>query len=97
MQSNAGKNDEIIKRHIENILSKKHCWEYNGEDFGKPGEVFIESLTYNSKGEPVVEAILSYDNNRGSAWQTVWTVTMHSATEYTAIEDEYAREEFSYL
>lgn len=45
----------------------------------------------------MVEAILSYDDNRGSAWQTAWTVTMHSATEYTAIEDEYAREEFSYL
>lgn len=97
MQSNAGKNDEIIKRHIENILSKKHYWEYGGEDFGVPGEVTIESLTYNSNGEPVAETILSYDNNHGSAWQTAWTVTMHSATEYTAIEDEYAREEFSYL
>lgn len=97
MQSNNHKNDEIIKRHIENILSKKHSWKYGGEDFGKPGDVIIESLTYNSKGEPVVEAILSYDNNRGSAWQTVWAVTIHSATEYTAIEDEYSREEFSYL
>lgn len=97
MQGNAGKNDEIIKRHIENILSKKHYWEYGGEDFGKPGEVIIESLTYNPKGEPVAEVMLSYDNNHGSAWQTVWTVTMHSAAEYTAIEDEYAREEFSYL
>lgn len=97
MQGNDRKTDEIIKRHVENILSKKHCWEYGGEDFGTPGEVIIESLTYNSKGEPAVEAILSYDDNRGSAWQTAWTVTMHSATEYTAIEDEYAREEFSYL
>lgn len=97
MQSNDHKNNEIIKRHIENILSKKHFWEYGGEDFGKPGDVIIESLTYNSKGEPVVEAILSYDNNHGSAWQSVWAVTMHSATEYTAIEDEYSREEFSYL
>lgn len=97
MQSNADKNDEIIKRHIENILSKKHYWEYDGEDFGVPGDVIIDSLTYNSNGEPVAETILSYDNNRGSAWQTVWTVTMHSAAEYTAIEDEYAREEFSYL
>lgn len=97
MQGNDRKTDEIIKRHVENILSKKHCWEYGGEDFGTPGEVIIESLTYNSKGEPVVEAILSYDDNRGSAWQTAWTVTMHSATEYTAIEDKYAREEFSYL
>lgn len=97
MQGNAGKNDEIIKRHIENILSKKHYWEYNGEDFGVPSEVSIESLTYNSKGEPVAEVTLSYDNNYGSAWQTVWEVTMHSATEYTAIEDEHAREEFSYL
>ena len=97
MQSNDRKTDEIIKRHIENILSKKHYWEYGGEDFGVPGEVIIESLTYNSKGEPVAEIILSYDNNHGSAWQTAWTVTMHSATEYTAIEDKYAREEFSYL
>lgn len=45
----------------------------------------------------MAEVTLSYDNNYGSAWQTVWTVTMHSATEYTAVEDEYAREEFSYL
>ena len=45
----------------------------------------------------MVEAILSYDDNRGCAWRTVWAVTMHSATEYTAIEDEYFREEFGYL
>ena len=97
MQSNDRKTDEIIKRHIENILSKEHPWGYGGEYFEKPDEVIIESLTYNSEGEPMVEASLSYDNNHGCAWQTVWAVTMHSATEYTAIEDEYSREVFHYL